>query len=107
MSVYVDDMEAEYSYTGSRKFYTMKMCHMIADTTEELLDMAGRIGVRPKWIQDAGTYREHFDICRSKRALAVEHGAIQVSMRELALKVRLRRLLEPQESRVFRLREEA
>ncbi len=32
MAFYVDDMEA--------RFGRMKMCHMIADTTEELLEMA-------------------------------------------------------------------
>ena len=47
MSVYVDDMEAAFG--------RMKMCHMIADTPQELLAMVDRIGVQRKWIQDAGT----------------------------------------------------
>ena len=75
MSVYVDDMEAAFG--------RMKMCHMIADTPQELLTMVDRIGVRQKWIQKAGTHREHFDIAKSKRALAVKHGAVEVSMVEL------------------------
>lgn len=78
MTVYVDDMEA-----GFRR---MKMCHMIADTTDELLAMADRIGVRRKWIQYPGHPREHFDICKSKRALAVKAGAQQITLRELAMK---------------------
>jgi hypothetical protein len=32
--------------------------------------MADKIGVDRKWLQAAGTKREHFDICLSKRALA-------------------------------------
>jgi len=75
MAVYVDNMQAPFG--------RMIMCHMNADTTKELLDMATKIGVQHKWIQDAGTYQEHFDIALSKRALAVQHGAIEISRREL------------------------
>lgn len=56
---------------------------MIADTTEELLAMADKIGVQRKWIQDKGTYLEHFDICLSKRAKAVQLGAKEISMMDL------------------------
>lgn len=73
--VYVDNFNAP--------FRNMIMCHMIADTTEELLAMVDKIGVNRKWIQDAGTYSEHFDICQTKKALAVAAGAKEISMREL------------------------
>lgn len=75
MAVYVDD--GKYPYRG------MLMCHMAADTTEELLAMADRIQVARKWIQHPGSYREHFDICQAKRALAVSFGAEEVTQREL------------------------
>ena len=75
MAVYVDNMRASYG--------RMKMCHMLADSTEELLAMADRIGVDRKWLQHAGTHREHFDIALSKRRLAVEAGAIEVTMSEI------------------------
>ena len=83
MAVYVDNMQAQFG--------RMKMCHMIADSTEELLAMADRIGVARKWIQSAGTAREHFDIAMSKRALAVEAGAVEVTMKELVRMTRARR----------------
>ena len=67
----------------------MKMCHMIADTTEELLVMADRIGVARKWIQKAGTHHEHFDVCLTKRGRAVELGAVEITMKDLG-----RRLVE-------------
>lgn len=67
------------------------MCHMLADTTEELLEMADRIGVARKWIQKRGTHLEHFDICLSKRELAIEAGAKEVTGRELGGFVRRRR----------------
>ncbi len=84
MAVYVDDMRASFG--------RMKMCHMIADTPAELLAMVDRIGVARKWIQNKGTAREHFDIALSKRALAVEAGAVEISMRDLARITRDRRL---------------
>lgn len=79
MSVYVDDM---YKYPIG-EFRSMKMSHMVADSTEELLAMADRIGVARRWLQNAGTDREHFDVCLSKRTAAVRAGAIEVSMRQL------------------------
>lgn len=68
--VYVDNMNA--------RFGRMLMCHMIADTHEELVEMADRIGVARKWIQDEGTPREHFDICLGKKKLAVYAGAAEI-----------------------------
>lgn len=75
MTVYVDDMNASYG--------RMKMCHMIADSRQELLDMATAIGVDHKWLQHQGTYKEHFDIAKSKKALAVKNGAVAITQREL------------------------
>ena len=75
MAVFVDDMKAPYG--------RMLMCHMVADTTEELLAMANKIGVNEKWIQDAGNAHEHFDVAMSKRALAVQYGAREVTMFQL------------------------
>ena len=60
-------------------FGRMLMCHMFADTPEELHAMADRIGVARRWCQHKGTPREHYDICLSKRRRAVAAGAIEVS----------------------------
>lgn len=78
MAVIVDDMVAPFG--------RMVMCHMIADTDEELHAMAARIGVARKWFQG-----DHYDICRSKRKLPVAFGAIEVSRRELGRRVMARR----------------
>ena len=76
--VYVDDM-----YISSiGQFGRMKMSHMTADTTEELLEMVDKIGLNKKWIQYAGTWKEHFDVSMSLRKKAVENGAKEVTMRE-------------------------
>lgn len=84
MSVYVDDMYAPYG--------RMKMCHMIADTHEELVEMVDRIKLSKKWIQDKGTYREHFDIGVAKRKLAVNYGAQEVSVMDLGRIIHKREL---------------
>lgn len=86
MSVYVDDMRAPFG--------RMVMCHMFADSRDELLAMALRIDVPFKWLQNAGERHEHFDLSLSKRALAVKAGAIAITQRKLALLIRERVLAE-------------
>jgi hypothetical protein len=83
VSVYVD--ASKYGYGR------MVMCHMLADTTEELLAMANRIGVARRWLQNAGTPTEHFDICKAKRAAAVAAGAKEVGRTEFVAVIRAKR----------------
>ena len=67
------------------KYRGMKMSHLMADSTEELLDFVDKIGVLKKWIQHKDTKMEHFDIALSKRTMAIKQGAVEVTMRELAI----------------------
>jgi hypothetical protein len=83
MAVYVDN----FYVTGAGQFGRMKMSHLIADTTEELLEMVDKIGVKRIWIQYPGTANEHFDIAMCKRELAIKNGAIQINFREYAQRV--------------------
>ncbi len=83
MTVYVDDMRAPYR--------GMVMCHMIADTDEELHAMAARIGVARRWFQKPGTERRHYDICLSKRTAAVAVGAVEITWRQTGAMVAHRR----------------
>ncbi|RQR37828.1 DUF4031 domain-containing protein [Burkholderia sp. Bp9142] len=78
MTVYVDDM---YLHPAGQ-FGRMKMSHLIADTTAELLAMVRTIGVNAKWIQHAGTSDEHFDIAMSMRQAAIAAGAVTITYRE-------------------------
>ena len=73
MSVYVDSYFAEYG--------RMQMSHMIADTLDELHRMADAIGVQRKWFQAKASF-PHYDVCKSKRELAIKLGAIPVDKRE-------------------------
>lgn len=83
MSVYVDS--AKNAYRG------MLMCHMLADTLEELHAMADLIGIKRKWFQNHGT--PHYDICQTKRRLAIRNGAVEVDRKKLVEIIR--RLREP------------
>jgi hypothetical protein len=78
MAVYIDDMYK----TPIGTFRGMKMSHMIADSTEELLEMADAINVNRKWIQNPGTCNEHFDVCKSYREKAIKYGAIEITYLE-------------------------
>ena len=75
MSVYIDNMNAPYG--------RMKMCHLFADTIKELHEMIDKIGVKRKWFQTKNIRFPHYDICLSKKKLAIENGAIEVSYRDL------------------------
>jgi len=74
MTVYVDSMKAPFG--------RMLMCHMIADTDEELHAMADAIGVSRRHHQSAGTARSHYDIAQTKRMLAVQRGAVPIMLRQ-------------------------
>ena len=74
MSVYVDDYNA--------KFKGFKMSHMIADTEQELDDMAVKIGLETKWKQKG--WCPHYDVSLSKKKLALQNGAKEVTTRQLA-----------------------
>lgn len=68
MAVYVDDVRHRYG--------RMLMCHLWADSLEELLAMADRIGVARRWLQHppAASWT-HFDICLTKKDAALAAGA--------------------------------
>jgi hypothetical protein len=75
MAVYVDDVFIPFG--------RMIMCHMAADSASELVKMADKIGVQRKWLQYPGTDKEHFDVSKEKRKLAIRYGAVPVTARWL------------------------
>jgi hypothetical protein len=76
MTVYVDDMRRRASVGGRRP---ANWSHLMADDPAELRGFARQLGLRPEWVQHEGTYREHFDVTDTVRALAVQLGAQQIS----------------------------
>lgn len=79
MAVYVDSAFTPYKSQRMRG-RTYLMSHMMADTMEELHEMAERIGVRRVHFQG-----DHYDICKSKRQAAIDAGAQVVTSRELVM----------------------
>ena len=82
MAVYVDDMAANFG--------RMKMCHMVADSEQELEQMARKLGLNLSWWQYKGHRKSHFDISLSKRKLAVQNGAVEITVHELGLMMQTR-----------------
>lgn len=78
MGVYVDKEQ--------NPFGRMKMCHMLADTEEELHAMAKRIGMRREWFQPKSS--PHYDVCLSRRAKAIEFGAKEIGREETVALIR-------------------
>lgn len=70
MAVYVDT--ARHPYRG------MIMCHMWADSMDELLAMADEIGMNRKWLQQPPKASwVHFDVSLTMKARALAAGAVQ------------------------------
>lgn len=64
----------------ANRFRGMVMCHMFADTLDELHAMAAAIGMRREWFQPFSF--PHYDVAKGRRAAAIKAGAIEVSRRE-------------------------
>lgn len=79
MTVYVD--------TAKHQYGRMVMCHMGADTLEELHAMAAKIGVARRWFQNKPG-RPHYDICYTMKLKAIALGAALISQKDFALKLR-------------------
>ena len=82
MTVYVDNQRIRYGW--------MRMSHLLADTSEELREMACALDLRP-YIQHSGTWKEHLDVSQGKRALAIRLGAVPVTVREIVAVARIKR----------------
>lgn len=76
MAVYVD--------SERNGFGRMVMCHMVADTPDELHKMAKTIGMQRRWYQSPEKASfPHYDLSLTRRALAIVWGAKQITRREL------------------------
>ena len=69
MTVYVDDVR--------HRFGRLVMCHMWADTVDELHAMASSLGLRRSWFQQTPKASwEHYDVSLAVKARAIAAGAV-------------------------------
>ena len=83
MTVYVDRARIPYR--------RMRVSHMVADSSSELLAMAQRLDLKMIWRQKGGTPSEHFDIAETKRREAIKLGAVETDSRGLVRIIRTKR----------------
>jgi hypothetical protein len=74
MAVYID--------SANIKYRNMIMCHMIADSYEELHEMAEMIGMKRSWFQGNASF-PHYDVCLTRKKKAIHYGSQEVTRREL------------------------
>jgi hypothetical protein len=59
-------------------------CHLLADTEEELHNMAASIGMKKAWFQSGDNHAmPHYDLVASKRKLAVAKGTIEIDRQQI------------------------
>lgn len=58
------------------RFKRFIMCHLMADSLDELHTFAERLSLSKEWFQG-----DHYDISKSKRTHAIRMGALEVSSR--------------------------
>lgn len=95
MACYVD---AVRSYPDAGLRYR-EYCHLLANTRDELHALAQHIGV-PRYAFQDHPWRWHYDLPAHLRPLAIEQGAIEVTMHEVGALLRRRRAMIRRDSPV-------
>lgn len=86
MASYVDALR-DYPDAGLR--FT-GFCHLLADTRGELHDMADRLGIPRRFLQEH-PWRWHYDLPAHLRVRAIELGARELTMHEVGALLRARK----------------
>lgn len=85
MAVYVDEIQ-EHSLDrvkpAARKHGRL-WAHLTADSRDELIRFAVRIGLSPVYMQISSNGIIHFDLTPSKRILAITKGALPITSAEM------------------------
>lgn len=87
MAVYVDTL-IDYGWRLGAS------CHLLADDIEELHVFAAKIGMKRQWFQEGKNNLPHYDLVASKRKIAVDFGAIEITRQELYERLKKARILK-------------
>jgi Protein of unknown function (DUF4031) len=87
VACYVDTVR---SYPDAGLRFT-EFCHLLADTRDELHEMADALGIPRRFFQEH-PWRWHHDLPDHLRARAVQLGAVEVTMHDVGALLRRRRL---------------
>ena len=82
MAVYVDDL---FPTRRSQRWPYYVACHMLADTVEELHEMADLIGLKRSWFQPESS--PHYDLTQRKRVFAMRAGAVAMDRIDMVNKI--------------------
>ncbi len=74
MTIYVDPLQ---KWPTKIRCFQTGSCHLMACSLEELHSFASKLGLKRSWFQDHPRW-PHYDLTKSKRALAVRLGATEV-----------------------------
>lgn len=95
MTVYVDTMFMPANVPNGGRQVRGVWCHLFSDSLDpaELHEMAEKIGMRRSWFQHRPQrpWHDHYDVTKSKRALAVAAGAVEVDCDEMVAINRVKR----------------
>jgi hypothetical protein len=88
MAILVHPARATHDWLRAGVRQGDRMYHVLSDLigpagSAELRAFAVRYGLRPEWVQYAGTYREHFDARAVEGRQMLEDGAHQAANREV------------------------
>lgn len=94
MAVYVGQLFNCAPYkTGAWKW--KEACHLLADSVEELHEMADTIRLKRSWFQRKSV--PHYDLTQGMRRKAIKAGAVELSMRQEGQHIRNWRLKKCQQ----------
>lgn len=93
MSCYLDDSRNPINASVT--------CRLLADTRQELCEMAAALDLKPYKIWDPDTPLEHFNVSRTTRSAAILRGCVQIAQRDFLLLVLARNMDDYRDERTL------
>jgi hypothetical protein len=97
MTVYVDAIRSFTPRDPATRRAGTRWCHMFSDQvdTQELHQLAQRIGLKSEWFQNAPNKLPHYDLTPRRRAMALEFGAVHATRAVVVAAIRAHRPIKP------------